>query len=236
MSGSIPIPNTTGDPDSDEAQGDPGGQSCGRAQLRRAVGEGNDVADGAALLGAPDGAELMRHFLGGSGTPLSFGPASHVAKLVVTDAAFRRTNRAIETELKRQLAPFGANHRRELPAHLSLGRDLLRTVRPDFDSLARDPDLYLSFRGTQGLSVRGAGQVDLPAQPDQTGHVSGRLTYRITDVYGYGSEQQFRLFGHPVGLDLHYLQTICGAPVHPDGAHWFADRVTVTTRFSFPVS
>ena len=236
VSGSLPIPNTTSDPDSDQAQGDPSGQSCERAELRRAVGEGNDVADGAALLGAPDGAKLMRHFLGGSGTPVSFGAVSHVAKLVATDAAFRRTSRAVEAELKRQLSPLMASHRRDLPAHLSLGRDLLRAVRPDFDSLARDPDLYLSFRGTQGLSVRGAGRVVRPVQPDRTGHASGRLTYTISDVYGYDSEQQFRLFGHPVGPDLHYLQTICGAPTHPDGAHWFADAVTVTTRFSFPLS
>jgi hypothetical protein len=109
-------------------------------------------------------------------------------------------------------------------------------VRPSFENLARDPDLYLSFRGTQGLSVRGGGRAYLPAQPDQTGHTGGRLTYTISDVYGFSSEPQFRMLGHPVGPDLHYLQTTCGAPAHRDGAHWFRDAVIVTTRFRFPLS
>ena len=62
------------------------------------------------------------------------------------------------------------------------------------------------------------------------------LTYTISDVYGFSSEPQFRLLGHPVGPDLHYLQTTCGAPAHKDGAHWFRDAVIVTTRFTFPLS
>jgi hypothetical protein len=133
-----------------------------RAQYLRAVGEAHDVVEGAALLGAPDGAELMRHFLSGRGTPLTFGPASPIARLIVTSAAFQRTNRAVETELKKQLAPVATIDRRGLPVHIRLDRGLLLAVRPDFDSLARDPDLYLSFRGTQGLSVRGGGRAYLP--------------------------------------------------------------------------
>ena len=188
------------------------------------------------MLGAPDGAALMRHFLSGRGTPLTFGPTSRIAGLIARSASFQRLNRAVKAELNKQLAPFASGDRGEAPAHITLDRGFLLAVRPSFDSLARDPDLYLSFRGTQGLSIRGAGRAYLPAQPDRTGHTSGRLTYTISDVYGFSSEPQFRLFGHPVGPDLHYLQTTCGAPAHKDGAHWFRDAVIVTTRFRFPLS
>jgi hypothetical protein len=234
--GGTPIQNSTSNANSDQAQGDPSGQSCARAQYLRAVEEANEVAEGAAVLGAPDGAVLMRHFLSGRGTPLTFGPTSRIAGLIARSASFQRLNRAVKAELNQQLAPFAAGDRGAPPAHIRLDRGFLLAVRPSFDSLARDPDLYLSFRGTQGLSVRGAGSAYLPAQPDRTGRTSGSLTYTISDVYGFGSEPQFRLFGHPVGPDLHYLQTTCGAPAHKDGAHWFRDAVIVTTHFKFPLS
>lgn len=236
MSGVAPIQNTTSDPDSDQAQGDPSGQSCGRGQYLRAIAEANDVAEGAAVLGAPDGAELMRHFLSGQGTPLTFGPTSRIAGLIARNASFQRLNRAVTAELKKQLAPIAADHRRGSPVHLRLSGDFLLAVRPSFDNLTRDPDLYLSFRGTQGLSVYGGGMAYLPRNSDRTGRTGGSLTYTISDTYGFSSEPQFRLLGHPVGPDLHYLQTTCGAPAHKDGAHWFRDAVTVTTRFRFPLS
>jgi hypothetical protein len=236
VSGGTPIQDTTSDPSSDQAQSDPSGQSCVRAQYLRAAEEANDVVEGAAVLGAPDGAELMRHFLSGRGTPLTFGPTSRIAGLIARNASFQRLNRAVKAELKKQLAPFAAGDRHELPAHITLDRGSLLAVRPSFDNLARDPDLYLSFRGTQGLSVRGGGRAYFPAQPDQPGRTAGTLTYTIGDVYGFSSEPQFRLLGHPVGPDLHYLQTNCGAPAHKDGAHWFRDAVIVTTRFRFPLS
>ena len=100
--------------DSDQAQGDPSGQSCARAQYLRAVEEANDVAEGAAVLGAPDGAALMRHFLSGRGTPLTFGPTSRIAGLIARNASFQRLNRAVKAELKKQLAPFAAGDRREV--------------------------------------------------------------------------------------------------------------------------
>ena len=234
--GGTPVQNSTSDANSDQAQGDLSGQSCARAQYLRAVQEANEVAEGAAVLGAPDGAALMRHFLSGRGTPLTFGPTSRIAGLVARSASFQTLNRAVKAELNKQLAPVASGDGGEAPAQIRFDRGFLLAVRPSFDSLARDPDLYLSFRGTQGLSIRGAGRVYLPAHPDRTGHTSGRLTYTISDVYGFGSEPQFRLFGHPVGPDLHYLQTTCGAPAHKDGAHWFRDAVIVTTRFRFPLS
>jgi hypothetical protein len=186
--GATPIQNSTANANSDQAQGDPSGQRCARAQYLRAVEEANEVAEGAAVLGAPDGAALMRHFLSGRGTPLTFGPTSPIAGLIAKSASFQRLNRAVEAELNQQLAPYAAGDHGAPPAHLRLDRGFLLAVRPSFDSLARDPDLYLSFRGTQGLSIRGTGTAYLPAQPDRTGHTSGRLTYTISDVYGFSSE------------------------------------------------
>ena len=236
VSGAAPIQNTASDPNSDQAQGDPSGQSCARGRYLRAVQEANDVAVGAVVLGAPDAAELMRHFLSGRGTPLTFGPTSRIAGLIAGNAAFRSLNRAVVAELKRRLPPTVADDRGGRPAQIRLDGSFLLAARPSFENLARDPDLYLSFRGTQGLSVRGGGTASLPARPAQTGHISGTLTYTIGDVYGFSSEPRFRLLGHPVGPDLHYLQTACGAPAHPDGAHWFRDAAVVTTRFTLPLA
>ena len=50
----------------------------------------------------------------------------------------------------------------------------------------------------------------------------------ISDIYGYSSAPKFTILGHSVGQDLHYLQTVCGAPARKGGAHWFRDSVTVT--------
>jgi hypothetical protein len=33
---------------------------------------------------------------------------------------------------------------------------------------------------------------------------------------------------------MRYLQTVCGAPQHAGGAHWFPDTITVTVPFSQP--
>ncbi len=33
------------------------------------------------------------------------------------------------------------------------------------------------------------------------------------------------------GPPMRYLQTVCGAPQHPGGAHWFPDTITVTVAF-----
>jgi hypothetical protein len=31
---------------------------------------------------------------------------------------------------------------------------------------------------------------------------------------------------------MRYLQTACGAPQHPGGAHWFPDTIAVTVPFN----
>jgi hypothetical protein len=36
------------------------------------------------------------------------------------------------------------------------------------------------------------------------------------------------------GPPMRYLQTVCGAPRHAGGAHWFPDTITVTVPFNRP--
>jgi hypothetical protein len=85
------------------------------------------------------------------------------------------------------------------------------------------PDLYLGFRGTQGLGVSGVGAV-LGAE------YVGELTYVIQDAYGVGVHDY--LLG--AGPQMRYLQTTGGAPFYPGGAHWFPDSITVTARSGCP--
>jgi hypothetical protein len=89
-----------------------------------------------------------------------------------------------------------------------------------FDLAGSSRDLYLGFRGTQGLTVRGAGT--------KKGHrFTGRLTYIIRDSYGFPPQDQ--LLG--VGTEMRYLQVNCGSPAVHGGAHWFPDSITVSVPF-----
>ena len=90
---------------------------------------------------------------------------------------------------------------------------------PRFGS-AGSQDLYLSFRGTQGLTIRGAGTIS-------HGRYAGHLTYVIRDSYGFSASDRLR----GVGTAMRYLQTTCGHPPVSGGAHWFPDSVTVTVPF-----
>jgi hypothetical protein len=81
-------------------------------------------------------------------------------------------------------------------------------------------DLYWGFRGTQGLTVTGSVH-------RADGRWTGTLTYVIRDSYGFPVGDTLAGFGPP----MRYLQTVCGAPQHPGGAHWFPDTITVTVAF-----
>jgi len=62
------------------------------------------------------------------------------------------------------------------------------------------------------------------------GRYMGTLTYVIRDSYGFPVDDTLGGFGPP----MRYLQTVCGAPRHAGGAHWFPDSVTVTVPFDQP--
>jgi hypothetical protein len=67
-------------------------------------------------------------------------------------------------------------------------------------------------------------------RPDQRSDSHGTLSYVIRDSYGFPPSDTLQGFGAP----MRYLQTACGAPQHPGGAHWFPDAITVTVPFSQP--
>ncbi|MGH3251270.1 MAG: hypothetical protein ACRDOI_34395, partial [Trebonia sp.] len=104
-------------------------------------------------------------------------------------------------------------------AQVRLSAARLPTVA--FESTAGD--LYWGFRGTQGLTVTGSGV-------REKGRYVGTLTYVIRDSYGFPAGDTLGGFGPP----MRYLQTVCGAPQHAGGAHWFPDTITVTVPLSQP--
>jgi hypothetical protein len=184
--------------------------ACQPGKLRSDEALGKATAVGFALARAPVSATLLAHFLAGKGTVMHFGAGSHIAREARASSAFQRLNRHIQTAVLSQL--------RAGRSHVQLTEPALHTIR--FALPASSQDLYLGFRGTQGLDVRGTGTI--------TGHrYTGRLTYVIHDSYGFPPRDQLLGFG-PV---MRYLQVNCGNPPTPGGAHWFPDSITITVPF-----
>ncbi|MBO0813913.1 MAG: hypothetical protein J2P30_01975 [Actinobacteria bacterium] len=169
------------------------------------------MADGFALAGFPVAAELLTHFLKGNGTVVNYQAGSPISKKALSSSAFRAVNRAVQKAILRQLKAG--------KTRVQLSGAQLPTVA--FES--RDSDLYWGFRGTQGLTVTGSGS-------RRNGRYTGTLSYVIRDSYGFPASDTLHGFGAP----MRYLQTACGAPQHPGGAHWFPDTITVTVPFSQP--
>jgi hypothetical protein len=186
---------------------------CSPATFQRNRAVGKAAVAGFAFTGADASADLLKHFLQGTGTPVSYGADSDVAHQAKASSAFRTMNRSVQADVLRQLRS-GRNRVR-------VDRSLLQPIRFGVPGSSRD--LYLGFRGTQGLEVHGSGAV---AQHRFTGH----LTYVIRDVYGFPPSDH--LLG--TGPAMRYLQINCGAPEHKGGARWFPDSITVTVNFRHP--
>jgi hypothetical protein len=174
---------------------------------------GNRVADGFVFAGFPASADLLTHFLKGSGTGVHYRAGSPIAKKARSSRAFRAVNHEVQKAVLRQLKAGRARVR--------LSAAQLPVVA--FDS--KNSDLYWGFRGTQGLTVTGKGR-------REHGRYTGTLSYVIRDSYGFPARDTLGGFGRP----MRYLQTACGAPHHPGGAHWFPDTITVTVPFSHPAA
>jgi hypothetical protein len=169
------------------------------------------VADGFALGGFPASAGLLRHFLKGKGTQVNYRTGSLISKKARASSAFRAVNNEVQDAILSQL---------------KAGRTRLRLSAGQLPAVAfqsRTSDLYWGFRGTQGLSVTGNGR-------RENGRYAGTLSYVIRDSYGFPASDTLDGFGPP----MRYLQTICGAPQHAGGAHWFPDTITVTVPFNRP--
>jgi hypothetical protein len=184
---------------------------CDNATLAADRLLGTRVADGFALAGFTTSAHLLTHFLKGSGAPVHFPAGSPISREARSSSDFRAVNDEVLQAVLRQLTAGKARVR--------LSGAQLPTVA--FES--KHSDLYWGFRGTQGLTVTGHGS-------RRNGRYNGTLSYVIRDSYGFPPRDALHGFGPP----MRYLQTVCGAPRHPDGAHWFPDTITVTVPFNRP--
>jgi hypothetical protein len=172
---------------------------------------GTQVTGGFAVAGFPAAADLLTHFLKGTGTPVDYRAGSLISKKALSSRAFRAVNDEVQEAILSQLKAGKTRVR--------LSRAQLPTVA--FES--KNSDLYWGFRGTQGLTVTGSGS------RTNRGY-AGTLSYVIRDSYGFPPSDTLHGFGAP----MRYLQTACGAPQHPGGAHWFPDTITVIVPFNQP--
>ena len=184
---------------------------CDSATFTADKALGVRVADGFGLANFHTSADLLLHFLTGKGTGVGYRAGSPISEQALASSAFRAVNNKVQKAILSQLKAGRT--------HLRLSAAQLPTVA--FES--RGSDLYWGFRGTQGLAVTGGGS-------RKNGRYVGTLSYVIRDSYGFPASDTLAGFGAP----MRYLQTVCGAPQHPDGAHWFPDTITVTVPFSLP--
>jgi hypothetical protein len=187
------------------------GASCDSGQLVADQSLGNEVASGFTTAGFPAAASLLRHFLTGQGTAVSYQAGSRISKLALASSAFQVMNEQVQAAITERLKAG------DLQVELAAGQ------LPAVTFSVTSSDLYWSFRGTQGLTVTGHGR-------RASGRYVGTLTYVIRDSYGFPADDTLDGFGPP----MRYLQTACGAPSHAGGAHWFPDTVTVTVPFDQP--
>jgi hypothetical protein len=184
---------------------------CDSAQLAADKVLGSKVAGGFGLVGFPVSADLLTHFLMGKGTQVDYRPGSPIARQALASGAFRAVNNEVQRAILRQL---------------KAGKTRVRLSAAQLPALAfesKNSDLYWGFRGTQGLTVTGRGY-------RENRRYAGTLSYVIRDSYGFPPGDTLR----GIGAAMRYLQTACGAPQHPGGAHWFPDTITVTVPFSQP--
>jgi hypothetical protein len=183
--------------------------TCDSSRLESDKALGNEIADGFILENFPTAANLLTHFLKGTGAEVNFGIGSVISDKAAASSEFQAVNTEVRSEIVLQLK-HGITRVRLSAAQL-----------PTVDFGSTSSDLYWAFRGTQGLTVTGSGT-------RKKGKYTGTLRYVIRDSYGFPVNDTLGGFGPP----MRYLQTVCGAPQHQGGAHWFPDTITVRMPFS----
>jgi hypothetical protein len=186
----------------------------GQFYFREAEGLGISLVHSWKSLGFDTAAEFLSDFLDGSGTPVNLAASSPEAAEVQQSKEFTAENADVLTYIQQQL---------------DNGATKIQVPNPNplhalaFLSKFSETDLYLAFRRTNGISVSGSGYLS-------GNNYVGTLTYVITESYGFSPTNTLGDLG-PI---MRYLQTTCGAPQYPDGAHWFPISVTITEPFSVP--
>lgn len=186
--------------------------SCASTTFAADHALGVKVARGFALGGLPASADLLEHFLGGTGSAVRYPAGSPISQQTRASMAFQAVDNEVSGLILRQL---------------KAGRTRVRLAAAQLPTVAfesKNSDLYWGFRGTQGLTVAGRGH-------RQHGRYVGTLSFVIQDSYGFPADDTLAGFGPP----MRYLQTACGAPQHPGGARWFPDTITLTVPFSQPI-
>ena len=205
VTGNNPV-RANGSQDTHEATPD---ATCDSTQFAADKATGNEVVDGFLLEHFPTAANLLARFLKGTGIGVDFAIGSAISKEATASSGFRTVNTEVQSEIALQLkAKVTRVH-------------LLAQQLPTVYFGSKSSDLYWGFRGTQGLTVTGSGT-------RKNGRYVGTLTYVIRDSYGFPVSDTLDGFGPP----MRYLQTVCGAPQHPGGAHWFPDTITVRVPFT----
>lgn len=179
--------------------------------------------------GSQLGIDHMNHFLDGSGSARNYADGSSVSQLVENGPEFARSNTFVQDyvrkELDRIIAAGGTSGNVGVP--LEAARDRL--------NLESHPDLFFGIHGTQGVEL--TGSVDVVGS-----EYVGTLTYKYLDSYGFGQEDTWfaknniTYQGKSANTLMRYLQTTCGAPWYPAGAHWFPVSVTVKVPFRKPAT
>jgi hypothetical protein len=185
--------------------------TCDNATFSADKALGAEIVRGFALAGFAASADLLMHFLDGKGTRIDYRAGSPISRQAQASGAFRTVNDEVQHAILSQLK---AGRTRVLLSAAQL---------PPVAFESKTSDLYWGFRGTQGLAVSGSGRLE-------HGRYAGTLAYVIRDSYGFPVSDTLGGFGPP----MRYLQTVCGAPQHPGGAHWFPDTITVTVPFDQP--
>jgi hypothetical protein len=213
VDGSHPVPPN---PSQDTHATDPGSVcKTGHAVEARVVGAAAESY--MKVNGAPDGALLLARFLANTGATDSatylFPNGSKASKELAVNINFGFLKNAVLREVKSQL------EQRATTVDLN---SLLKSRTPPI--LDNPYDLYLAFRGTQGMTVSGSGTVN------SDGSYSGTLTFTILDSYGFTPADTLNL-PYRSGEFMRYLQVNCGDSAH-FGTHWYPDGVVLTDSFN----
>jgi hypothetical protein len=171
-----------------------------------------------------DAANLFQHWLDGTGTRVSLGPRTGVARELLTYPGFITMNNEVQVYAVDRFDQGQTNVTLPTPVspHLTPTASSPLTLL-NFTDRSHYPDLYWAFRGTQGLGVSGTVTED-------NGHYSGKLTYTIYDTYGFPANQANSVMARVTG-DMNYLQTHCGWPKY-SAPRWFTDTLSVTVLFN----
>jgi hypothetical protein len=190
----------------------------GQAAYKEAEAEGNNLIVIWKELGLSTAAEFLAHFLDGTGTVINLPDTSSTASEIKNGTEFMTENENVMNYIKQQLQ--GGVTQIQLPTPDPL--HAFAFTRFVFVSLT-ERDLYFAFRYTHGVVVSGSGSL-------VGNNYVGSLTYTISESYGFNGQNILLGFGPA----MRYLQTVCGAPYYPGGAHWFPVTVTISEPINIP--